>query len=56
MAFVPISRPTDLAPTSFSFSYEQVLGTSFDLQVWSHSEAAAENAEERALAAIDRLA
>lgn len=56
MAFAPVSRSVDETPDAYSFSYEQVLGTSLDLQVWSHSEAAADFAEQRALAAIDRWA
>jgi FAD:protein FMN transferase len=56
MAFAPVTKPVDDRPSAFSFSYEQVLGTSFDLKVWSHSEALAEKAEQRALAEIDRWA
>jgi len=56
MAFAPISRQVDAPPAAFSYSYEQVLGTSFDLQVWSRSEASADLAEKRALAEIDRWA
>ena len=54
MAFAPITRPSDTEIVTYQYNYEQVLGTSFDLQVWSRSEAVADLAEQRALEEIDR--
>jgi thiamine biosynthesis lipoprotein len=48
-------KRTDRA-ASYAFHYERVLGTSFELQVVAQDAAAAERAEERALAEVDRLA
>lgn len=42
-------------PASFTYSYENVLGTSFDLNVQAKTESQADKAEAEALAEIDRL-
>lgn len=43
------------SPGSFAYSYENVLGTSFDLKVLAQTEGQADQAEKEALAEIDRL-
>ena len=54
MAFSPVSPRSEKVHGTFSYSYEQVMGTSFDLRIWSSSEVIADQAEQRALAEIDR--
>ena len=54
MAFSAFYPSFEKVPGTFSYSYEQVMGTSFDLKVWSPSEAIADQAEQRALEEIDR--
>lgn len=45
----------NVAPKRYSSSFENVLGTSFDMRVMASSEKIADKAEEAALAEIDRL-
>jgi thiamine biosynthesis lipoprotein len=53
-SFTPLNHPAGSDPKVFQYGYEQVMGTSFDLSIWSRSEEQADLAEQRALEEVDR--